>query len=255
MCKKKIIRQCPACGSELSITKLSCKSCNLEISGDFDVSALSELSADEIDFVKLFLKNEGNFTKMQNDLSESYGVVKSKLNGINVKLKQKMAMEEVDMEAVSKKLSNSTDSKIIDTLKRKLVGCGGTAQMAMLRGDPISIWLSENGDGIIAEGLKNVVLEWKVFDAIITKANELGGTMMRGDSAAHSGLRIGTENFPIETIDAFVAINFFNANEGDTTLRRSTYFSGILAWAGIVENHRSKGEGGYVTVCSEYRTI
>ena len=77
--------------------------------------------------------------------------------------------------------------------------------------------------------------------------------MYRGDAAAQNGAKIGSEELPIDTIDAFIAVEFYGASVGASTLRRSTYYAAILAWAGIVENHRSKGEGGYIVVKPEYR--
>ena len=125
--------------------------------------------------------------------------------------------------------------------------------MPVLKGNPIQIWASSTELGIETAGLKGVVLEWKIFDAIVKKANELGGIMYRGDSAAHSGARIGSEELPVTTIDGFISTKFYGATIGDTTLRRSTYYAGILAWAGIVTNHRSEGKGGFITVNREYR--
>ena len=87
----------------------------------------------------------------------------------------------------------------------------------------------------------------------LNKANELGGTMYRGDSAAQNGAKIGSDKLPLDTIDAFISLEFYGANIGNTTTRRSTYYSAILAWAGIVDNYRSKGKGGYIVVKPEFR--
>ena len=146
------------------------------------------------------------------------------------------------------------DSKVIRRLKEKIIACGGKAYMPVLKGEPVPFWLSSTQCGFESQGLRGVVLKWEVFDAIIKKAMELGGIMYRGDSAAQNGARIGSEDLPLTTIDGFISTEFFGATIGSTTLRRSTYFSGILAWAGIVTNHRSQGKGGYITVNIEFMT-
>lgn len=137
-------------------------------------------------------------------------------------------------------------------IKDKLSNSNGIAYMNMLTGKLQKIWLSSDGRGVIADGLKSTVLEWQIFDAIIKKANSLGGKMFRGD-CAHKGKRIGSEDLSIDSIDGFVSLNFYGSSIGKTTLRRSTYYSGILAWAGIVDNCRSNGEGGYIVVKPEFR--
>jgi len=223
------------------------------LTGEFETANyFAELSAAEKNFVSQFLLCEGNLTKMQERLQLSYTSVKDKLSGIVNKLGLKAesghtAEEEIKMVEVTQ-----NDSKAVRLLKENLSASGGKSQMAMLRGDDVAIWFSSDKRGIIAEGLKSVTLEWEVFDAIIEKAVTLGGKMFRGDSAAHNGKRIGSDELPLDTIDAFVATTFFGAREGDSTLRRSTYYAGVLAWAGIVDNCRSHGEGGYILVKPEY---
>lgn len=72
--------------------------------------------------------------------------------------------------------------------------------------------------------------------------------MYFGANAAQKGLKIGSVDFPVDTIDAFVAIEFYGKTVGEKTTRRSTYYAAILDWAGIVTNHW----GGYITVKKEY---
>lgn len=146
------------------------------------------------------------------------------------------------------------DSKVIRRLKEKIIEYGGKAYMPVLKGDPVPFWLHSSKKGFESQGLRGVVLEWQVFDAIIKKARELGGKMYRGDSAAQNGARLGSKDLPLTTIDGFISTEFFGAKIGETVLRRSTYFSGILAWAGIVTNHRSQGEGGFIILNPEFMT-
>ena len=120
--------------------------------------------------------------------------------------------------------------------------------MPMLKGEPLDIWLSSSGNGIENSGYSKLVCEWHILEAIVKKANELGGTMYRGDSAAQNGAKIGSSELPLDTIDSFISLEFYGSSIGSSTIRRSTYYAAILAWAGIVENHRSKGKGGYIVV-------
>ena len=120
---------------------------------------------------------------------------------------------------------------------------------------PTYFWVAPDGSGIKTNKLPEAhTLRWEVFEGIVKKANSLGGKMYRGDTIARSGGRLG-EDLTEDMIDGFVPLIFEGANYGDTALSRSTYFSGILAWAGIVTIHKSTGDGSYITVNQEYRHI
>lgn len=244
-----IIRYCPSCGKEMHISKLSCANCGIEIAGNFNLQGFETLSDEDISFIKSFLSTEGNFSSMQRATGIPYSQIKNRLCEINQKLGN-TTEEDLPMQDLTIK---DDDHLVVATLKRKIAACGGKTTMPALRGEPIAIWLSPTGEGIETAGLKGFVFRWEEFSAIVKKANELGGLMYRGDSAAHNGERIGSEKLSLDTIDGFVSTHFLGAKVGDTTLRRSTYYAGILAWAGIVTNHRSAGKGGYVTVNDPFR--
>jgi hypothetical protein len=223
----------------------------MEYSGNFQTSLFSKLDESELEFVKSFLKNEGNISKLQNESGKTYASIKATLNEINVKLELvKDKKEEVDMRFFARK----KEAGVIKVIQDKLLECNGRSKMPMLKGDPLDIWLSASGDGIENSGFRSFVCEWHILEAIVKKANELGGIMYRGDTASHSGAKIGSDELPLDTIDAFISTEFYGGKVGESTLRRSTYYAAVLAWAGIVENHRSKGAGGYITVNPEFRS-
>lgn len=143
-------------------------------------------------------------------------------------------------------------SKVIKALQEKIIAHGGKSLMPVLKGNPVPFYLSPKNDGLISEGLPKVVLEWHIFDAIVKKAISLGGKMYRGDSAAQNGAKIGSDELPLDTIDGFISVEFYGAKTGSATTRRSTYYAGILDWAGIAVNHRSQGHGGFITINPEY---
>ena len=223
----------------------------MEYSGSFETSAISRLDDAEIEFITAFLKNEGNISKMQNKCGKSYASIKNQLNDINIKLGTvKEKKENIDMGFFAKK----KETGIIKVIQDKFMECGGKAKMPMLKGAPLDIWVAASGEGVENSGYAALVCEWRILEAIVKKANELGGIMYKGDAAAQSGARIGSEAFPLDTIEAFIALEFYGGSIGATTTRRSTYYAAILAWAGIVENRRSQGKGGYIVVKPQYRS-
>ena len=144
------------------------------------------------------------------------------------------------------------ETQISSILKEKLKADGGTALMPTLRGTPIAFWVSATGVGIETDKLPGYILQWEHFDEIVKKANSLNGKMYRGDVLARSGGKLG-EDISYDCMEGFIASELLHIEGGMSVTRRSTYYSGILAWAGIITIHRSQGNGSFITVNSQYR--
>ncbi len=80
--KKKVLGQCPVCGGPLLATELTCEQCGTKIVGKFQVSEFQNLSADQMSFVKTFLKCRGNIKEIERELGISYPTVKNRLNQV-----------------------------------------------------------------------------------------------------------------------------------------------------------------------------
>ena len=143
--------------------------------------------------------------------------------------------------------------RIISKLQAKIEQSDGEAFMPVLRGNEIAFWLSPCGEGLEVEQLKNYVFTWDELAEIVLKANALGGKMYRGDALAQKQGSVLGRDIPYDCMEGFIAVEFLNAPDGVSVTRRSTYYSGILAWAGIVTIHRSQGKGSFITVNEEYR--
>lgn len=79
---KEVISHCPVCHKPLTITKLSCRHCNIEISGDFSGSRFSQLKKEELDFVEAFVIAQGNIKEMERIFKVSYPTIKKTLESI-----------------------------------------------------------------------------------------------------------------------------------------------------------------------------
>lgn len=80
--KQDVISKCPICGEELSISKLHCSKCGIEISGEFKLSKIASLSKEQLLFVEIFLKNQGNIKNIEKEMNISYPTVKKILNEV-----------------------------------------------------------------------------------------------------------------------------------------------------------------------------
>ena len=222
----------------------------MEISGEFESPLLDDK---DYDFIKNFIACEGNISKMQAVYEDTYKGIKDRLFEIKVKIgvdDMCRGQKDIDLPV------NEGESKVIATLKEKIKGAG-RVEMPLLRanksGNPPYFWLSKEKDGFETNKLQNVVFTFEMFDAVVKKANELGGKMYRGDGAIQLSKKLGSPELPLDSIDGFLAINFFNAQVGQTITRRSTYIAGILDWAGIATNNKSDGMGGYISINPLFR--
>lgn len=80
--KRKIVGRCPACGSELEVTRLQCFNCDTAIEGRFETCKFCLLTREQKDFVETFLRSRGNIKEVERELGISYPTVRSRLDHI-----------------------------------------------------------------------------------------------------------------------------------------------------------------------------
>lgn len=78
----KVLQQCPSCGSDMVITRLSCTQCDTEVTGTFHTSIFAQLSPEDLRFVEIFLACRGNVKEMERESGLSYWTIRGKLNDI-----------------------------------------------------------------------------------------------------------------------------------------------------------------------------
>lgn len=79
---RKILEKCPACSSDLEVTRLNCKACDTVVLGHFESCRFCKLSPDSIHFLESFVKSRGNVKEMERELGISYWVVRGRLNDL-----------------------------------------------------------------------------------------------------------------------------------------------------------------------------
>ncbi len=83
---KNVIGKCPICDGDLTVSKLTCQSCNTEISGTFKLSKFNYLSKEHLYFIEMFVKNRGNIKALEKELGISYPTVKKNLDEVIIAL-------------------------------------------------------------------------------------------------------------------------------------------------------------------------
>lgn len=119
--KKEVIQRCPVCDEMLTITKLTCEHCHIEISGEFTSSRFSNLRKEELDFVEAFVISQGNIKEMERLFKVSYPTIKKMLEGIILKLGGKATVVNETEDDVLMKLKNKEISvdEAVELMKRR----------------------------------------------------------------------------------------------------------------------------------------
>ncbi|MGA7192878.1 MAG: DUF2089 domain-containing protein [Anaerolineales bacterium] len=77
---KPSLNKCPACGDNLSVARYHCDTCDTVIEGRFENSAFPGLTAEQIEFVKTFVRCEGKINRMEGELNLSYPTIRNRLH-------------------------------------------------------------------------------------------------------------------------------------------------------------------------------
>lgn len=76
------LTHCPFCQGTFIIKEVECQSCHTQIKGCFKSNRFHLFNPDDLLFIEMFLKNEGNIKLMEKDLGVSYPTVKARLKNI-----------------------------------------------------------------------------------------------------------------------------------------------------------------------------
>jgi len=77
---KPSLNKCPVCGDNLLVARYHCDTCDTVIEGRFENSAFPGLTADQIEFVKTFVRCEGKINRMEGELNLSYPTIRNRLH-------------------------------------------------------------------------------------------------------------------------------------------------------------------------------
>lgn len=76
------LSNCPYCGGDFVIKEVECQGCKTLIKSNFKINRFHMFKKEDLYFIEVFLKNEGNIKLMEKDLGISYPTVKSRLKNI-----------------------------------------------------------------------------------------------------------------------------------------------------------------------------
>lgn len=131
-------KKCPVCGGDLIVTRLHCPSCETTIKGSFapgssplqeaftpeqlrSLLPFARLNQEQMYFMLTFMRCEGRFNRMEEELSLSYPTLRGRLDEIIRALGFEPAREEPSNEG-SKGVGPAERQEILDMLNRGEIG-------------------------------------------------------------------------------------------------------------------------------------
>ena len=77
-----VIATCPVCTSELTITRLHCRSCGTALEGEFGVGRFGRLDREQMSLLESFLRSRGNLKERERELGISYPTVRGRVDSL-----------------------------------------------------------------------------------------------------------------------------------------------------------------------------
>ena len=113
-------RDCPVCGDRLALTRLSCRACGTELSGEFESCEFCSLRPEDRQVLRVFLASRGNMKELERHLGVSYPTARARFDALlsrlgltperpasaapRVELLEQLAKGEIDIEQAMQKL-------------------------------------------------------------------------------------------------------------------------------------------------------
>ena len=82
MSEPAVIGKCPICAAQLRVVRLDCGSCGTRLEGSFSLGRFHSLSAEQLEFLEVFIRARGNFKDVERELGISYPTVRSRLDAV-----------------------------------------------------------------------------------------------------------------------------------------------------------------------------
>lgn len=92
----------PFSGGEIIVTRFYCPDTDVTVEGRFSVSApFAQLTPEQLQFIEIFVRNEGRISRMECELGMSYPTIRSRLREIIRDMGYEPGQEEEEAPAVA----------------------------------------------------------------------------------------------------------------------------------------------------------
>lgn len=245
----KIVTECPACGTKLTISALHCSGCGMELRNDFPLSPFDSLNMEQYEFLISFLKHKGNMRSLQDEMGISYQLSKKKLDSLLSALglaDNKPETEKEEVIEMSNWLEKKDDIKASDIIRQKIMENGGRAVVYTAQGLPCEIWANPDDVSFSSNKLPKH-FRYEVFDVIVELLVSQGGRARKGNAR---NCRLGDTKCDETSVAGAIGYHYFHAEMGDAIYDPVFVLAAVLEWAGIATNGR-----GELILTSSYREL
>lgn len=113
---------CPVCSSRLAVTRLTCPSCDTELSGAFASCEFCVLTDEDREVLRVFLASRGNMKELERHLGVSYPTARARFDSLlgkmgiertaaapvsnRLELMEQVARGEIDVDEAMKRLES-----------------------------------------------------------------------------------------------------------------------------------------------------
>ncbi len=132
-----IITNCPVCGKEMSVRKLHCSSCDTTVEGVFQLGPMptasgftneqlrwlrpfARLTPEQLQFVLTFVRCDGRFNRMEDELHLSYPTLRGRMDEILREMGYEPARDDSQAPPQAQ-LSPEERKRILDDLDRGVI--------------------------------------------------------------------------------------------------------------------------------------
>ena len=79
-----MLTKCPVCKSDLIVTRMYCMHCDTTVEGHFhpETNPFAPLNKDQMQFLLTFIRCEGRFNRMEEEMNLSYPTLRNRFNEI-----------------------------------------------------------------------------------------------------------------------------------------------------------------------------
>lgn len=77
-----LVTHCPVCGGRFHVERVACDHCHATLDANLSLGWVGRLSRDQLEFVRLLVKNRGNINGVASELRVAYNTARSRMDTI-----------------------------------------------------------------------------------------------------------------------------------------------------------------------------
>src|SRR5688572_19352132 len=80
--QRPVTNECPYCGGQMTLARMSCAACRISIDAEFPMSRLGSMPIEHQRFIEIFVLAGGNLKEIADQVGVSYPTIRSRLDRV-----------------------------------------------------------------------------------------------------------------------------------------------------------------------------